>query len=126
MSTPLRFASLTFDALDPERLGAFWAQLLRGRIVPGNDPPETLVEVPDSSAVMLFLPVDDPTEGKNRCHPDLHTADLDAEVDRAVEQGATILARRQETSRWVVLADPEGNEFCIVERAGASWPQLDV
>ncbi len=122
----MHFASLTFDALDPERLGAFWAGFLGGRVVPGNDPPETLVEVPGSSAVWLFLPVADPTDGKNRCHPDLHTATLDADVDRAVEHGATVLARHQETSRWAVLADPEDNEFCLVERLGASWPQLDL
>lgn len=123
-ASELRLATLTFDALDPESLGAFWAELLYGRVVPGNDPPETLVVVPESSATLLFLPVADPTEGKNRCHPDLHTPNFDEEVGRALALGATLLAEHQETSRWKVLADPEGNEFCIVERLGASWPQI--
>ncbi len=121
----MRFATLTFDALDPQRLGAFWAALANGRVVPGNDPPETLVVVPDTPTTLLFLPVADPTVGKNRCHPDLHTPGLDAEVDRAVSLGASVLARHQETSRWAVLADPEGNEFCLVERFGDSWPQIN-
>ncbi|MFT5222158.1 MAG: hypothetical protein ACI867_000455 [Glaciecola sp.] len=120
----MRFATLTFDALDPELLGAFWAQLCGGRVVPGNDPPETLVVVPHTPTTLLFLPVSDPTAGKNRCHPDLHTDTLESDVALARELGAKVLAAHQETSRWVVLADPEGNEFCLVERLG-DWLHIN-
>jgi predicted enzyme related to lactoylglutathione lyase len=64
--------------------------------------------------------VDDATPGKNRLHLDLSATDLDAEVDRLVEAGATLVGHRgDESFRWVTLADPHGNEFCVAQHGAA-------
>jgi hypothetical protein len=75
---------------------------------------------------LLFVETGDVKQGKNRVHLDLVPTDRtrDEEVDRVRDLGAVDVAdrRRADGSRWVVLADPEGNEFCILrsdaERAG--------
>ena len=62
----------------------------------------------------MFLKVPEPKAAKNRVHLDLGTADLDAEVARALELGATLVVHRQEYGiTWSTFTDPEGNEFCI-------------
>ncbi len=69
----------------------------------------------DHGPRLLFLTVPESKTAKNRCHPDFHTPHMDDEVARAVALGAVETARHHEESRWVVLEDPDGNEFCIVE-----------
>ena len=64
---------------------------------------------------MLFLAVDDPKGGKNRLHIDLRPDDQGAEVERLVSLGASRVDVGQgDDVSWVVLADPEGNEFCVL------------
>jgi predicted enzyme related to lactoylglutathione lyase len=112
----LTLGALTFDAADPARLGAFWAGVLGRPARPGRVLPDvTVIDAVDDGPNWLFLPVPEPKTAKNRFHPDLHTPDLDAEVARVTALGASVLARHDEAGRWVVLADPEGNEFCLVE-----------
>ena len=112
----LFLGALTFDAADPQRLGAFWAAVLGRQARAGRALPEAVVlDATDAEPTWLFLPVPEPKTAKNRFHPDLHTPDLDVEVARVTALGATVLARHDEAGRWVVLADPEGNEFCLVE-----------
>ena len=67
---------------------------------------------------LAFQKVDDPTPGKNRVHIDFTAADLEAEVGRLVGLGATETGRHEfgEEFRWVVLADPDGNAFCVAGR----------
>ena len=72
---------------------------------------------------LAFQKVDDPTPGKNRVHIDFTAADVEAEVKRLVDLGAS------ETGRgnfgdfgWVVLADPDGNAFCVRRRLTAAAP----
>lgn len=118
----LKFRVVTFDAHDPPALANFWAAALgwmvedvRGEVavVPAAEDPWDVT--------MLFLPVPEDKAAKNRCHPDLHTDDLDREVTRVVSLGATLTARHTDLSQWAVLHDPEGNEFCIVQPfAGAT------
>lgn len=61
----------------------------------------------------------DPTPGKNKVHVDFAAADLDAEVDRLVGAGATMVGQRgDESFRWVTLSDPQGNEFCVTQSEG--------
>ena len=74
--------------------------------------------------LLAFQKVEDPTPGKNRVHLDLVTQDLETEVDRLVSVGATIVGRRgDESFRWVTLADPQGNQFCVAgqDEAAASY-----
>jgi predicted enzyme related to lactoylglutathione lyase len=62
--------------------------------------------------------VEDPTPGKNRVHVDFSTDDVEAEVARLVELGATETARNSFGDLgWVVLADPDGNAFCVAPHA---------
>ena len=109
----LRPENITFDTTDPERLAEWWARALDGQVNPVAAP--FFITVTRSEGPGLaFQRVDDPTPGKNRVHIDFSTADMEAEVKRLVGLGAS------ETSRgnfgdftWVVLADPDGNAFCV-------------
>jgi predicted enzyme related to lactoylglutathione lyase len=117
----MELGALTFDARDPQRLAAFWAELWEttsrpARILPGA----AVIDAAEGRPAMIFLPVPEPKTAKNRFHADLHTSDLTARVERAVAAGATIVAEHDEAGRWVVLTDVEGNEFCIVEDADSS------
>jgi hypothetical protein len=128
----VRIRTITFDCADPYLLVGFWSQLTGYQEEPGNpnfpDDLEGLLVAPDGSASLLFIKVPENKAVKNRVHLDLAppvappgapvavTADArDSEVQRAVGLGATIVAdhRREDRTGFVVLADPEGNEFCI-------------
>ncbi|MDO8307861.1 MAG: VOC family protein [Actinomycetota bacterium] len=123
----LTVESLTVDAADPARLAAFWAALLGWTVHVGAegeaDEGEVWIEAPRpaSSPDILFLPSTDQRPGKNRLHLDLRPDDRDAQVERALELGAAPVDIGQSGEEsWVVLADPEGNEFCILQaRPGA-------
>lgn len=110
----LSMETVTFDCTDPDGLADWWARAVEGSVqavVPGE-----FVLVSRSDGPRLgFQRVDDPTPGKNRIHVDFAAADLAGEVARLVELGATETAQHSfgEEFRWVVLADPEGNAFCI-------------
>ena len=76
------------------------------------------LETPSLAETWLaFQRVEDPTPGKNRVHLELVAGEyLEAEVDRLVAAGATLVARRgDESFRWVTLADPDGNVFCVAQ-----------
>jgi hypothetical protein len=105
-------------------LAGFWSQVTGYQEDPGNsnhpEDPEGLLVAPDGSANLLFMRVPDAKRVKNRVHLDLTPDDpaphvRDAEVERIIALGATIVDdhRRPDGKGWVVLADPEGNEFCI-------------
>jgi predicted enzyme related to lactoylglutathione lyase len=109
----LTFECLTVDAADPTRLADFWAQLLGWTT--HTDDGEVWIEPPNGGADILFLTSTDERAGKNRLHLDLRPDDQDAEVARALALGATPVDIGQSGDEtWVVLADPEGNEFCIL------------
>ena len=70
---------------------------------------------PDRLPGILFLAVDDAKHAKNRLHIDLRPDDQQAEVERLIGMGATRVEIGQgDDVPWVVLADPEGNEFCVL------------
>ena len=103
---------LTFDTSEPTRIARFWGELVGGDVIVEDD--HAVVKTAHGPR-LLFLVVPEPKTAKNRCHPDYHTPDLKHEVARAIELGAVETGRFEESSRFVVLHDPDGNEFCIVE-----------
>jgi predicted enzyme related to lactoylglutathione lyase len=113
-----RLVALCFDANDPLRLARFWAEALRWT-VDETDDEIGLVPTDGTRFGILFEPVPEPKVGKNRIHLDLTTTsdeDQQESVDRLVELGARHIDVGQgPDDRHVVLADPEGNEFCIIE-----------
>ncbi|WP_055703336.1 MULTISPECIES: VOC family protein [Streptomyces] len=108
---------LTFDSRDAYRQATFWAGVLGGKLSDDDFPgdPEALVEA--DGVTLLFVTVPDAKAVKNRLHVDLQPQDRtrDEEVQRILALGATQVAdqRRPNGRGWVVLADPEGNEFCV-------------
>ena len=116
----LRIQCLCVDALDPDLLATFWAEVLGWRRTE-ESPDEICLEPPfggpDEGIVpdLLFLRVPEGKAVKNRLHLDLRPADQAEEVDRLVALGARRVSIGQGPDvTWVVLADPEGNEFCVL------------
>ena len=111
--------ALCFDANDPLRLARFWAEALHWQISDETDHEIGLVPTDDTRFRILFLPVPETKTGKNRIHLDLTTASNDDQretVGRLIELGARHVDIGQRGDEGhVVLADPEGNEFCIIE-----------
>ncbi|MFF0292255.1 VOC family protein [Kitasatospora sp. NPDC004615] len=118
MSSVIRH--VTIDCLDPYTLGSFWAQVLEQPLQPEDFPgdPEALI----AGANLLFIRVPEAKAGKNRLHFDLQPQDRtrDEEVTRLLGLGATLVddRRNADGTGWAVLADIEGNEFCV-ERSKA-------
>ncbi|MCW2572081.1 MAG: glyoxalase [Frankiales bacterium] len=111
---------LSIDTTDPARLAEFWAAALGWRITE-SEPDEVAVEPPVGSREegvvpdLLFLRVPEEKAGKNRLHLDLRPRDRDEEVRRLEELGARRVSVGQgPDATWVVLADPDGNEFCVL------------
>ena len=115
MSSSL-FYSVVIDAADPCGLADFWAAVLGYPIVfESEDGTEVAVAKDrDTPPALLFIKNDDPKTGKNRLHFDLNPTDQQAEVDRIIGLGAKPVDIGQSDVTWVVLADPEGNEFCVL------------
>jgi predicted enzyme related to lactoylglutathione lyase len=116
----LRVQSLSVDTTDPARLAVFWAEVLGWRIT-DSDADEVVLEPPAGSREdgvvpdLLFLRVPEEKAGKNRLHLDLRPEDQDAEVRRLEGLGARRVSVGQgPEATWVVLADPDGNEFCVL------------
>ena len=118
----LRVQNVSIDCLDPSRLAAFWAEALDWRITSVEDE-EVILEPPAGSPAegivpdILFLLVPEERVAKNRLHLDLRPSDQFAEVERLIGLGAThVDVGQSPENTWVVLADPEGNEFCVLRR----------
>jgi hypothetical protein len=123
----VRIASVTFDCADALTVGRFWSAAVGRPLDPkpssdfatigfvgrrdkvGWAPVER-----DNDPTWIFAKVPEPKTAKNRMHLDLMAADPEAEVARLVELGATRVADINEYGyAWTVMADPEGNEFCV-------------
>jgi hypothetical protein len=110
-----RWYSLVVDAFDPGRLGRWWAEVLDYRIKVDTPDEVAIVPADEGHPLLLFVKVADAKSGKNRLHLDLTPDDRDAEVERLVNMGARHVDIGQgDDVPWVVLADPEGNEFCVL------------
>jgi predicted enzyme related to lactoylglutathione lyase len=116
-----RIRNFAFDCADPYALAQFWAHVM-GRDVDADSQPgdEEVGIVLPSSQALFFQRVPEPKTVKNRAHICLEPDDLrDTDVDRIIGLGATQVAdhRNPDGTGWVVLADPEGNEFCVLRSA---------
>ena len=117
--TGLLIQCFNLDTTDPDRTASFWQEALGWRRT-YDTPDEVVLEPPAGSPEdgvspdILFLKVPEPKRDKVRIHLDLRPEDQAAEVARAEAMGATRVDIGQGEPTWVVLADPEGNEFCIL------------
>jgi len=116
----LEWEQTVVDARDSEALGRWWLEALHWVIV--NDDPDEFEIRPEADRLpgLIFVPVDERKQVKNRLHLDLRPDDQDAEVERLVALGASRIDIGQGEASWVVLADPEGNEFCVLRGRRAS------
>jgi predicted enzyme related to lactoylglutathione lyase len=107
-------AMVTFDCTDPDALAAWWADAVGGE-VNAVAPGEFVMVARQQGPTLGFQKVPDPTPGKNKVHLDFHSTDKEAEVARLVAAGAREVGRNSfgPEFEWVVLADPEGNAFCV-------------
>ncbi|MDW5325133.1 VOC family protein [Plantactinospora sp. KLBMP9567] len=117
-----RIAQWTLDVRDVDLMARFWSQVLGYRIEPRDDgsaklwPPD---EAPITAPSIWLQPTAPEKVGKNRLHVDLgmDRGDPAAEVERLVTLGARrVDVGQRGTEPFVVLADPEGNEFCLLDR----------
>jgi Glyoxalase-like domain len=110
----LEWEQTIIDAADPVALGRWWCEAL-GWVVVNDDPDEFEIRpAEDRLPGLLFALVPEAKTVKNRLHLDLRPDDRDAEVARLLGLGATRADVGQGEQSWVVLADPEGNEFCVL------------
>ncbi|MCB2175545.1 MAG: hypothetical protein KQH57_07030 [Actinomycetales bacterium] len=109
----LTIDAITIDSRDPRPLAEWWAAQLGGRIT-SDDGQFVVVALPAGPAVTVQR-VEDVTPGKNRLHLDLGAPDREAEVERLVAAGASLVAEHSLAGgfTWTVLADPDGNQFCV-------------
>ena len=113
---------MVLDCSDPERLMVFWRDALGYRV--HYAAPALAVLVPDdvNGSPLLLQRVPEPKAAKNRMHVDIVTQDIDAEVERLGALGARRLHDSVQIFgpvRWVTMADPENNEFCV--STGVEW-----
>ena len=116
-----RTANVSIDAHDPRAQAAWWAQVLDDfEPRPADDDDDEAGLLGPGGRSLLFLRVPEPKTVKNRMHLCLRPADRsrDEEVDRLLGLGATMVNDlRDGDTGWAVLADPEGNEFCVLTRS---------
>jgi predicted enzyme related to lactoylglutathione lyase len=113
-----QFFALRIDANDPLALARFWAGVLGWSVADEPDGSVTLLASDDTGFEIGFLPTPEPKVGQNQMHFDLTSTSLEDQrqtVSRALELGARHLDIGQRPDEGhVVLADPEGNEFCVI------------
>lgn len=113
-----RITALCVDCTGPERLAAFWSQVLGWQITERDSYGVRIAAEHDAPFAIDFCEVPDgPKRTKNRLHIDVNATDRDqaAELDRLIGLGAVPVDIGQGADvSWHVLADPEGNEFCVL------------
>lgn len=110
----LEWEQVVIDARDPVALGRWWADVLGWVVVDDSADEFEIRPSPDRLPGLLFISVPEAKQTKNRLHLDFRPEDQQAEVDRLLEAGARRLDIGQGAASWVVLADPEGNELCVL------------
>ncbi len=110
----LEWRHVIVHAADPAALGQWWAEALGWVVVHSSDDEVAIRAEPDSVPGLEFVRLAEPRTAKSRLHLDFVPDDQDAEVARLVAHGARRVDIGQGEQSWVVLADPEGNEFCVL------------
>ena len=113
--------NITFDCTDPLAVARFWAEVTGWQVSERYKPGEYAVasaaasSPAASSPSLYFVKAPESKSGKNRVHLDLSPADRtqDEEIARLTALGANVVSDRRPEVGWVILADPEGNEFCM-------------
>ena len=110
----LEWEQVVIDSRDPVALGRWWADALGWVVL--DDSAEEFEIRPSEHRLpgLMFGSVPETKESKNRLHLDFRPDDQQAEVDRLLRLGARRVDVGQGSVPWVVLADPEGNEFCVL------------
>jgi hypothetical protein len=116
-AVPFRLSGITVDCAQPQRLAEFWAALLDRPLsvpLPGW---LRLGALGAAEPVLNFQPVPEPKAGKARIHVDVMVDDIDQAATTVIRLGGRSLDQRHDYDEGVVMvmADPEGNEFCIVQ-----------
>jgi predicted enzyme related to lactoylglutathione lyase len=120
--------ALVLDCRDLSRMAEFWCAALGYEAVGGAEPYNSLLPAGRPGLELLLQRVPEDKGGKNRLHLDLRTPDLASEVARVVALGASLLTDepvREGGWTWHVLADPEGNEFCVLQPPDNHWDAQD-
>jgi predicted enzyme related to lactoylglutathione lyase len=115
------FREIVIDCADPQRVATFWSQLLNWPLVEDPKGYSWLSSTGEPWApppVLVFVPVPEAKTVKNRVHIDVNPTGVDQaeELERLLSLGAKRVDIGQGDVPWVVLADPEGNEFCLLAR----------
>jgi hypothetical protein len=114
-----RITAWCIDCEDPDGLAEFWCAVLDWVVTDRDDDGVAIKPSPDAGWAIDFLRVHDgPKQAKNRVHLDVNATDRDqaAELERLLTLGARPVDIGQGDVTWHVLADPEGNEFCLLRR----------
>ncbi len=114
----VRIGSIVIDANDFARMTAFWQAALRYAPRGPPTPGDPFVVLKDPAGKGPNVSIDGMPPERGRLHLDLYTDDQEGEVERLVGLGATRYRPREPDEDFVVLADPEGNLFCVVDTKG--------
>jgi catechol 2,3-dioxygenase-like lactoylglutathione lyase family enzyme len=116
---------LVIDCSDLERSAAFWCDALGYRREDSPEGPYLGLFPAEGAGLQLLLQrVEDPKANKNRLHLDLRTRELEPEVERIRAAGGVVITEEPMAEfgfRWQILADPDGNELCVVEPPAEHW-----
>jgi hypothetical protein len=110
-----RWFGLVVDSRDPARLARWWAEVLGYRIMFEHPDQVAIARDAQSLPGLVFVPAAEPKAGRNRLHLDLDPEDQTAEIERLVDMGARPVPAESDGVHRVMLADPEGNEFCVLD-----------
>jgi predicted enzyme related to lactoylglutathione lyase len=111
----VEIADIVVDCSDPARLASFWAELL-GRPIAGSKGRYVWLEYSERAPGVGFQKVSEQKTGKNRVHLDISVSDV-AATSRRIEALGGSRVEGYERGGFLVMADPEGNEFCVIPSA---------
>lgn len=114
MVMPLEWEQVVVDARDPQGLGRWWAKALKWVVTIDSHEEFEIRPTAESTPGMIFTPVPEAKTAKNRVHPDFRPRNQRAEVERLLAMGARRADIGQGEQPWVVLLDPQSNDFCIL------------